>query len=132
MKSFFVGALALLLVGCATVNYLKQEYGAADRDGTVTLPSGDTFWIWQHKAKSKIIISVDVNQAISAGFQRGLLGAQAAVPQPVFEEVGRQWFVQSGRPECHQVRGYPIDITYFEIEYACGPAQVAGMPAPAR
>jgi hypothetical protein len=125
----FVAALALS--ACATMNYLTSEYGSAPRDGAVTLPDGASYWVWVHKTKPKIIISVDPNQAIAMGFATGLTfgGVRETIPPPIFEDVAQRWFAQTGRPECKTTRGYPIDRLYFEFEYQCGAAHVGTPPA---
>lgn len=112
---------ALVLTGCATISYLTTEYGSASRDGEVTTPDGATFWIWQHKSKSKLMVSVDPARAAGMGAVSGLtFGAvRDGIPQPIFEDVAQRWFAQSGRPQCRTVKGYPIDRLYFEFDIDC-------------
>lgn len=121
-------AACIALTGCATVNYLSNEYGTAPKDGTVTLEDGSGWWIWVHKTKAKLIVSVDLNQATGIGLASGLtFGAiNNAPPPPVFEKVAARWFAEH-RPECHTTKGYPIDRVYYEFDYECAPSP--GLPA---
>jgi hypothetical protein len=113
-------AAALILSACATVNYLYEEYGTADKDGSVLLEDGTNFWIWLHKSKPKMIVSVDVAGAAATGFITGLtFGATSgAPPQPLFERAAARWFAEH-RPNCHTTKAVPIEKVQFEFDYEC-------------
>ena len=128
MRGLCLIAAVLALGGCATMNYLSSEYGdGQERTGEVTLADGSTYWVWEHRTKPKIMISIDAKQALGMGAVSGLTfgGAGGAIPPPIFEQVAARWFAER-RPTCRLARGIPIDRMYYEVEYVC--AQVAAAP----
>lgn len=133
MRVGLVAALgaAMMLCGCGTTaNYLTSEYGSAPRDGEVRLEDGSGWWIWVHKTKQKLIVSVDAAGAAQIGLASGLTfgGVSGAVPQPVFEKVAAQYLAEH-KPGCRTTKGYPVDRVYFEFDYEC-PLPVAVAPPP--
>lgn len=132
MRSGYVVAVAsaLLLSGCATANYLTSEYGTGRYDGTVTMPDGSGWWIWEHKSRQRLVISVDPAQAAGMGMVAGLTfgGAAGAIPPPIFERVAERWFSERGKPQCRTTRGHPIDRYYYEFDYECPPAAAVTRP----
>jgi hypothetical protein len=113
--------LAGPLAACASLGHITREYGTANRDGTVTLPDGRTFWAWEHKSKPRLLLTYDPGHAFAAGAVAGLtFGAmRSETPPPIWEEAARQWFVERGRSQCRTTRGYPIETVYYEFEYRC-------------
>jgi hypothetical protein len=122
-----VVSLALAAAGCATVSYLTENYGTANKDGEVTLPNGTTYWIFENKTKPKMLVSTDAAQAAQMGMVAGLTfgGVSGAIPPPIFEQAAQQWLAQTGRAHCRLVGGYPIDRMYYEFNVACDPTSVA-------
>lgn len=121
---------AFMLAACGTTaTYLTNEYGSAPRDGEVRLEDGSGWWIWVHKTKQKLIVSVDAAGAAQIGLASGLTfgGVNGAVPQPVFEKVAAQYLAEH-KSGCRATKGYPIDRVYFEFDYECPPPAPATQP----
>jgi hypothetical protein len=118
--------LIACLAGCASVNYLYDEYGTADKDGSITFDDGTNYWIWLHKSKPKMIVSLDPAGAAATGFVSGLTfgGTSGAPPQPLFERAAAKWFAEN-RPNCRTTRAVPIEKVQFEFDYECASPPIA-------
>jgi len=91
--------------------YMEAQYGRnTPRDGVVTTASGQDYWVFMHRSKSELVVSVSPKRAYGMGVVRGLtLGlAQPTTPRGEFEAAARKWFDQIGRPGCRTTSGRPL------------------------
>ena len=123
--------LAVSLAGCVTAAtlgpeyvYMEAQYGrSTPRDGEVTTAPGNDYWVFMHRSKSELIVSVSPARAYGMGFTKGLTvgTAQETIPRGEFEAAARKWFDQIGRPGCRTTGGHPLNAYYFEFHHNCGP-----------
>jgi ABC-type Fe3+-hydroxamate transport system substrate-binding protein len=126
LRFAMVMACALALAGCATISYLKTEYGSASPDKTVKLEDGTGFWVFLHKTRPKVIVSVDPETASGMGFAQGLtFGAAGGAPVYAAFDRAAQETLDEKQPGCRATNPRPLEKVYFEYDVVCPP------PAPA-
>lgn len=114
-------AAAMMLSACGTVNYLHKEYGSADPDMIIEKPDGG-FWVFAHKTKPKLIVSVNPQRAAGMGMLQGLTyGATAGGPVYAEFDAAAKQFMDERRPGCRAVNGQEIDKVYREYDVECPP-----------
>lgn len=121
-------ALSLTLSGCASVNYMMQEYQGVPVI-EVRMPD-DTYRIFDRPAQNKLMATSSLSSAAGQGFVRGLtLGAVPTdTPKPLFEAASLQFLAESGRPNCRIVDAYLLARPQWEVKYDCAPPATAGTP----
>ena len=124
-----LGLAGIVLAGCASVSYLTKEYGRESPTATIMLPDGRGFWIFAHKTKARLLVSVDLPTASGMGFVSGLTyGAISNAPVPrEFAGVAQQWLDES-RPGCKAVNGQRIETVYVEYDIECGTPNLSARP----
>ncbi len=127
-----VVALTSTLGGCASVNYIMNEYQGISAQ-EVKMPD-DTYRIFDKPAASKLMVTSSLSSAAGQGFVRGLtLGAvQTDSPKPLFEAAALQFLTENGRPSCRVIDAYLLVRPQWEVKYDCTPLPVPETPAPAR
>lgn len=125
-----LGAMALCaaLGGCASVNYIMEEYQGIPIV-EVKMPD-DTYRIFDKPAQSKLMVTPSMASAAGQGFVRGLTLGTAPTdgPKPLFEAAALQFLAENGRPGCRVVDAYLLARPQWEIKYDCSPP-VAIAPA---
>jgi hypothetical protein len=130
MRILGIVMLCTALSGCASVNYIMQEYqGIPVVD--VRMPD-DNYRIFDKPAASKLMATSSLASAAGQGFVRGLtLGAVPTdSPKPLFEAAALQFLTESGRPNCRIVDAYLLARPQWEVKYDCSPPPVAVLPPP--
>jgi hypothetical protein len=123
---------AVLLSACGTVNYLRQEYGSQDPDMTIEKPDGG-FWVFAHKTKPNLIVSVNPQRAAGMGMMQGFTyGAASGAPVYVEFDAAAKQYLDERKPGCRAVNGQDIEKVYREYEIECPPPSPVTAQANAR
>jgi hypothetical protein len=125
MRNMGSVALCAGLGGCASVNYILQEYqGVTVQE--VKMPD-DTYRIFDKPALSKLMVTSSLSSAAGQGFVKGLtFGAVPTdAPKPLFEAAALQFLTESGRARCRVVDAYILAQPQWEVKYDCTPLPVA-------
>jgi hypothetical protein len=76
MRNLGIVALCAALTGCAaggSIDYLHNEHGSAQPDGTVAMGDPDQpqiYKVWLHKSKCKMAVQPPLSAAFSNGFAK--------------------------------------------------------------
>jgi hypothetical protein len=132
MRNLGIVALCTALGGCASINYIMQEYQGVPV-AEVTMPD-DTYRIFDKPAANKLMVTSSLASAAGQGFVRGLTLGTAPTdgPKPLFEAAALQFLDESGRHGCRVVDAYLLARPQWEVKYDCSPAQVPSPPLSAR
>lgn len=124
MRTVGIVALCVTLGGCATVNYVMQEYNGVPVQ-EVRMPD-DTYRIFDKPAVSKLMVTSSLSSAAGQGFVKGLtLGTiPTDAPKPLFEAASLQFLTESGRKGCRIIDAYILAQPQWEIKYDCSPVAV--------
>lgn len=128
MRGALVIGLCLALAGCASVNYIIDEYrGVPVME--VKMPD-DTYRVFDKPAQNKMMVTSSLSSAAGQGFARGLTFGAAPTdpPKPLFEAAALQFLNENGRAGCRVVDAYLLARPQWEVKYDCTPVVVA--PAP--
>jgi hypothetical protein len=126
-----LGALTIMaaaLGGCSSFSYLGETYGAMQAQIVTT--KADTWRVFDRTAESKILVQRNPDNAAAQGVvgSLGLKAANAAMPQPEYQEAAEAFLAQSGRT-CRIKDGYLVVAPSWEFSYECDPGQrVSGSP----
>lgn len=105
-------AFAVALSGCASHNYLKDQYSASPR--TIVTTEDDRFGVWELPAERKLLVMVQ--RGGNTGFL--LNPSFSSYAKPHFERAARSYFEQSGR-RCEPYEGAAILEQRWEFKYRC-------------
>jgi hypothetical protein len=126
VKHPLVALLAVTtLSGCATVNYVLQEYQGIPV--AEVKMSDDTYRIFDKPTSGKLMATSSLASAAGQGFVRGLtLGAVPTdTPKPLFEAAALQFLEETGRRGCRILDAYLLARPQWEVKYDCSPVGVA-------
>jgi hypothetical protein len=128
MRKLGIVALSVALGGCASVNYILQEYQGVPVQ-EVKMPD-DTYRIFDKPAVNKLMVTSSLSSAAGQGFVKGLtFGAVPTdAPKPLFEAASLQFLGESGRPGCRIIDAYILAQPQWEVKYDCSPPPLAALP----
>lgn len=131
MRKF--GALIIMaaaLGGCSSFSYLGETYGAMQAQMVTT--KADTWRVFDRTAESKILVQRNPDNAAQGVVgSLGLKPANAAMPQPDYQEAALAFLAQSGR-SCRIKDGYLVVAPSWEFSYECDPGQSVASSPPKR
>ncbi|MBB4375624.1 hypothetical protein [Bradyrhizobium sp. SBR1B] len=124
-----IGGLCLALAGCASVNYIVNEYQGVPVQEVKM--SDDTYRVFDKPAQSKMMVTSSLSSAAGQGFARGLTFGAAPTdpPKPLFEAAALQYLSENGRPSCRVIDAYLLARPQWEVKYDCTPVATL-QPAP--
>lgn len=119
---FFLAGAAMVLTGCAGMNYVIDNYGSVEMR-EVAMPD-DTYAVYDKPAEGRMMVSSSLASAAGQGFGKGLLlnAIDTTPPGPLFEAAASRYLVESGRPECEVTTTTLIVQPQFEVKYKCSKA----------
>ena len=124
-----IGALIIMaaaLGGCSSFSYLGETYGAMQAQVVTT--KADTWRVFDRTAESKILVQRNPDNAQGVVGSLGLKAANAAMPQPDYQEAAEAFLAKSGR-SCRIKDGYLVVAPSWEFSYECDPGpNVSGAP----
>lgn len=114
--------MAAVLGGCSSFSYLGENYGAMQ--AKIVTTKADTWRVFDRAAESKILVQRNPDNAVAQGVvgSLGLKAANAAMPQPDYQEAAEAFLAQSGR-SCRIKDGYLVVAPSWEFSYECDPGQ---------
>lgn len=128
MKLVALAALCAALGGCASANYVMDQYsGVAIKE--VRIPD-DTYRIYDKPSENKLMVTSSLGSAAGQGFVKGLTfgTAQTEPPKPLYEAAALQFLNESGRPGCRIKESYLLMQPQWEVKYGCSPMVAATAP----
>ncbi|MBW7968136.1 hypothetical protein [Bradyrhizobium sp. BR 10289] len=128
VAALFYLAVASGLSGCASINYIVNEYrGVEVREVKM---AEDTYRVFDKPAESKMMVTSSLGSAAGQGFAKGLTfgAAQTEPPKPLFERAALQFLTESGRPGCRVLDAYLLASPQWEVKYDCSPVVAAAQP----
>lgn len=130
MRILGIAAICAALGGCASVNYIIDEYRGVPVQ-EVKMPD-DTYRIFDKPAQSKLMATSSLTSAAGQGFARGLTFGAAATdpPKPLFEAAALQFLTESGRHGCRVIDAYLLARPQWEVKYDCSPPPQAALANP--
>lgn len=116
--------MAVLLSGCANINYIMDNYSGVELKEVAT--QYDTFRVFDKPTENRLMITSSIASSVGQGVVGGALfnPAIAASPEPVFHEAVELYLAQSGR-KCEVQPGVLLAQPQWEFRYSCDPQQVA-------
>jgi hypothetical protein len=132
MRLLQVSALCCAIGGCASINYVLEEYNGVPVL-EVKMPD-DTYRVFDKPAQNKMMLTSSLASAAGQGFVRGAaLGAVPTdTPKPLFEAAALQYLVESGRNGCRVIDAYILMRPQWEVKYDCTPPPSASSGPPRR
>jgi len=140
-RHHFAALIALSLGACsggAALEYMRKEYGSAQRDGVVDLSeTGDPsqmYQIWVHKTKPKVNVQTSIKAAADYGIaQGGSYGlANTAPVQPTFQTAAERFLKENNGPDCRVFNPVKLHDIVWEFDYDCSPPPAPTRPKRAR
>jgi hypothetical protein len=128
MHALAIVLVAIFLAACAAggaIDYMRTEYGAAEKDGWVDISTDERqqiFLIWINKTKPKILVQTNLKAAADYGFVKGATyGAVSNAPvQPTFERAALRWFEENSKQNCKLSNPVKLHDVAWEFDYECG------------
>lgn len=112
MKPITAFALAVALSGCASHQYLADQYAGTPR--TEIQAHGDRFAVWESAGARRVLVMVQ--RAGDTGFTFNPSFSSYAPAQ--FESVAQAYFTRAGR-RCEVYEGRAVLEQRWEFKYRC-------------
>lgn len=124
MRILGIVALCVALGGCASTNYIMEEYHGITVV-EVKMPD-DTYRIFDKPAQSKLMATSSLGSAFGQGLVAGVTaGTAGGPPKPLYEAAALQFLAENGRPGCRVVDAYLLARPQWEVKYDCTPPAAA-------
>lgn len=121
-----VAALAVGLSGCASQDYVAQNYKGVDYVAYHDAPSKQDFYVYDKPGESRMMMTLEVGGSLMLL----VTGANAVPPQTIYEQAADRWLAAQGRA-CHSTRSTLILMSEYEVTYDCAvDTQEPQKPAP--
>lgn len=119
LRGIKIAVASLFLSGCASVNYIKDNYDGVPITSVQT--KHDTFRVHDKPAENRMMITSSIGAALAGGMLSGLtLGsATGTPPTPVFEEAANKYLAETGRAHCSVKSVALLLDPQFEAKYEC-------------
>ena len=123
--------MAAALGGCSSFSYLGETY--ASMPSQIITTKADTWRVFDKVAEGKVLVQRDPGGAATPGVvgSLGLKPANAAAPQPDYQEAAEAFLARSGR-SCRIKDSYLVVAPSWEFAYECDAAPAVAGTQPIR
>jgi hypothetical protein len=121
MRKVAVLFAAVILSGCANLNYVMENYNGIE-PVNFAVAGADEYRVFDKPDQNRMMISSSLSSAMGQGAAAGLtLGAVDATPaKPLFQRAAEEYLASTGR-SCTIVDGYLLIKPQWEFKYSCSP-----------
>lgn len=122
MRQVVAVAVALLLCGCARMNYVLEEYTGISAV-PFDVPGDDVYRVFDKPAASKLMITPSAAKALGMGAESGLYMGRVDTtpPKALYERASLAYLASTGRPNCRIIDGDMVLKPQWEFKYDCSP-----------